>query len=100
NSFGRNCSRSLSNRTSWRSMSISSLPARTSLGWSGSVLARRSKALARATSSWMERLGQVVVGAHLEADDLVRHLVASSQHDDRHLAQLANLLADGETVGS
>src|SRR3989442_1303660 len=48
----------------------------------------------------MERLGQVVVSAHLEADDLVRHLVASSQHDDRHLAQLANLLADGQAVGS
>ncbi len=32
-----------------------------------------------------ERLGQVVVGAELEADDLVDLVVAGGQHEDRHL---------------
>ena len=49
---------------------------------------------------WMERLGQVVIGADLEADDLVGDLVAGGQHDDRDLALLADLLADGEAVDS
>src|SRR3989442_15393989 len=48
----------------------------------------------------MEWLGQVVVRADLEPDDLVGDLVPGGQHDDRHLAQLADLLAYGQAVGA
>ena len=46
----------------------------------------------------MEWFGEVVVGADLEPDDLVGHLVARGEHDDRDLALLADLLADGQPV--
>ena len=49
--FGRSWTLEAPWRTSWRSRSTSSLPALISLGWSGSSLALRSSALARATSS-------------------------------------------------
>ena len=46
----------------------------------------------------VERLRQVVVGADLEADDLVDVLVAGGQHQDRHVGGLADAPADLEPV--
>jgi hypothetical protein len=46
----------------------------------------------------VEGFRQVVVRTHLEADHLVGDLVARGEHDDRHLAQLADLLADRQPV--
>ena len=46
----------------------------------------------------MERLGEVVVGADLEADHLVGDLVPGREHDDRHLALLADLAADRQPI--
>ena len=46
----------------------------------------------------MEGLGEVVVGAQLQPDHLVCHLVPSREHDDRNLAGLPDLPADGEAV--
>ncbi len=47
----------------------------------------------------IERLGQVVVGAHLEADDAIDVLALGGQHDDRHrLARAAQAPADREAV--
>jgi len=37
----------------------------------------------------VERLGEVVVGAELQADDAIRLLPHSCQHDDRHFALAA-----------
>src|SRR6478752_3879818 len=67
------------------------------------MLARRPGAAeqgphARAELPDRERLGDVVVGAELEADDLVELVVAGGQHDDRHRAPGAELLADLEPV--
>ena len=62
-------------------------------------VARRRIDLTRATSSrGVERLGQVVVGADLEADDLVDVVVARRQHDDRHLRATRGRAADLEPV--
>ena len=46
----------------------------------------------------LERLRQVVVRAELQPDDAVGGLPAGGQHDDRHVAALANAPADGEAV--
>jgi len=48
----------------------------------------------------VKRFGQIVVGADLQADHLVGDLIAGREHDDRHLALLADLLADGQAVGA
>ena len=40
-----------------------------------------------------ERLGDVVVGAELEPEDAIELVAASSQHDDRDVAALAQLAA-------
>ena len=45
---------------------------------------------ARDELTGIERLRQVVVGADLEPDDLVDVLVTRRQHQDRHVARLAN----------
>ena len=45
-----------------------------------------------------ERLGDVVVGAQLQAEDLVELLAARRQHDDRDVALGADALADLEPV--
>jgi hypothetical protein len=46
-----------------------------------------------------ERLGHVVVGAQLQADDFVDFLAASGEHDDRNRGPLGfELLADVETA--
>jgi hypothetical protein len=46
-----------------------------------------------------ERLGDVVVGAELQADHPVRLVTARADHDDRHVTALAQRLADVQTVG-
>ena len=46
----------------------------------------------------MERLGDVVVGAQLQADDRVDHVVARSEHHDRDIAPSAQLAAHLEAV--
>ena len=47
----------------------------------------------------IERLRQVVVGAHLEPDDAIDVLALRRQHDDRHaFAGAAQPAADGEPV--
>jgi len=45
-----------------------------------------------------ERLGDVVVGADLEAQDLVALIVARREHDDRHLAAASQAAADLDAV--
>ena len=45
-----------------------------------------------------ERLGDVVVGPHLEAEDLVDLVVLGGEHDDRHLAAAAQPPADLDPV--
>ena len=53
----------------------------------------------RASSSLgTERLGDVVVGAHLQADDPVRLLRHGGQQDDRDPRRLAQVPAQRETV--
>ena len=47
----------------------------------------------------VERLGQVVVGAHFEADDAVDLVALGGQHDDRrHVAGAAQAAADRQAV--
>jgi len=46
----------------------------------------------------VERLGQVVVRPHLEPDHHVGDLVARGEHDDWHLALLADLFADRQPI--
>src|SRR6266542_3171178 len=46
----------------------------------------------------IERLGEVIVRSHLEADDLVDVLVACSQHEDRYVACLTDAAADFDAV--
>ena len=46
----------------------------------------------------LERLGQVVVGAQLEADDAVHGVAARGQHQDRRLRAGAHAPADLEAV--
>jgi len=46
----------------------------------------------------VERLRQVVVGADLEADDLVDVLVSGGQHQDRNVRALADAPADLDPV--
>ena len=46
----------------------------------------------------VERLRQVVVGADLEADDLVDVLVSCGQHQDRNVGRLADATADLDPV--
>ena len=45
-----------------------------------------------------KRFGDVVVGAQLERQDLVDLLILGREHDDRHGAELANLLARFDAV--
>ncbi len=46
----------------------------------------------------VERLGQVIVSAHLEAEDAVDVLAARGEHDDRRLRFRAHLAAQAEAV--
>ncbi len=62
-------------------------------------MAAQHRVDARDELARIERLGQVVVGAHLEADDAIDVLALGRQHDDRHrLAGAAQAPAHGETV--
>ena len=47
-----------------------------------------------------ERLGQVVVGAEFEAEQLVELVVARGEHDDRRRRVAADLAGDVEAVGA
>ena len=63
------------------------------------IAARRSARLdAAAELAHRERLGDVVVGAELEAEDLVDLLRLGGQHDDRHRAARPQAPADLEAV--
>jgi transposase-like protein len=62
------------------------------------VAAAQHAADARQQLARLERLGQVVVGAHLEAEDAVQRLVAGGQHDDRQGRLRAQLAAQGQAV--
>ncbi len=47
----------------------------------------------------VERLGQVVVGAHFEADDAVDLFALGGQHDDRRIVTaVAQSLADRHAI--
>src|SRR3954471_7527215 len=56
--------------------------------------AAQDRAHARDELARVEGLRHVVVGAHLEPDDLVDVLVARREHQHRHVARLADALAD------
>ena len=61
--------------------------------------APEQRAHARQQLGELERLGEVVVGAAVEAGDLVGHAGARRQQQDRHLpAARAQLAQDGEPV--
>jgi hypothetical protein len=74
-----------------------------SIGCSSGSVPRRRRApqkrlYAASELADRERLRDVVVGAELEAEHLVELVVASGQHDDRHLALGAQALANLEPV--
>ena len=46
----------------------------------------------------IERLREIVVGAHFEPDDTIHVFAARGQHDDRRLRRGANLAAQAEAV--
>ena len=60
--------------------------------------AAKDRLHARDELARVERLRQVVVGADLEADDLVDVLVARGQHQDRHVGAAAQPPADLDPV--
>ena len=60
--------------------------------------AAQDRAHARDELARVERLRHVVVGADLEADDLVDVLVARGQHQHRQVAGLPDALADLDAV--
>ena len=60
--------------------------------------AAQDRAHTRDELARVERLRHVVVGADLEADDLVDVLVARRQHQDRQVAALTDALADLDAV--
>ena len=57
-----------------------------------------SAADARRQLSRIEGPGQIIIGAQLQADDLVGILGAGRQHQDRDVALAANLAAHAEAV--
>ena len=58
----------------------------------------QNRANAGGQLSRVERLGQVVVGAELQADDAVHIFAAGREHDDRHFAFLAQAAQDFEAI--
>jgi hypothetical protein len=62
------------------------------------VAAAQHAADARQQLARLEGLRQVVVGAHLEAEDAVERLVAGGEHDDRQGRRRAQLAAQGQAV--
>ena len=60
---------------------------------------RRSTALMRASSlAWIERLGEVVVCPHFEAENAIDVLAARGEHDDRHLRFRPHLPAQAQAI--
>ena len=53
---------------------------------------------AREQLAQVERLADVVVGAHFQPDDAVDHLARRGDHDDRHLVALAQPAREREAV--
>jgi hypothetical protein len=62
------------------------------------VAAAQDAADARQQFARLERFGQVVVGAHFQAEDAVQRLVAGGQHDDRQSRLGAQLAAQGQAI--
>jgi len=46
----------------------------------------------------VERLGEIVVRAHLQSQDAIEILAACGEHDDRHLRFGAHLAAQAEAI--
>jgi hypothetical protein len=46
----------------------------------------------------VERLGDVVVGSHLEPHDLVEHIVSSGQHQNGHIRSRADITEQRQAV--
>ena len=65
----------------------------------GRALAAQDGAQAGLQLARLEGLGEIVVGAELEADDAVHRLAARGQHQDRHVAGAAQAAAEIEPVG-
>src|SRR5262249_22715876 len=64
----------------------------------GERCAAQQRAYTAAELTNRERLGDVVVRAQFEAENLVELLAAGGQHDDRHVAAGAEAAADLEPV--
>ncbi len=48
--------------------------------------------------AWVERLGQIIVGAHFQAEHAVDVVALGGQHQDGHGAGGAQITADGQAV--
>ena len=81
-------------RSSWTSSGSSSEPGVAA----GHARAAQRRLHAAAELAQRERLGDVVVGAELEAEDLVDLLGLGREHDDRHRRARAHAPADLEAV--
>jgi len=64
----------------------------------GGGLAAQHRVDPRQQFARIERLGQVIVGAHFQPENAVDVLAARGQHDDRHLRFRADLAAQAEAV--
>jgi hypothetical protein len=53
---------------------------------------------ARAQLARIERFGDVIVGAHLEADDAVHHVAGGGDHDDSQVVPLAQVARQAQAV--
>jgi hypothetical protein len=77
------------------SRSISSEPKRSTgvlrvhAGWCPLAAAAQHGAHARQQLARLEGFGQVVVGAHFQADDAVHRVALGGQHDHRHARRIA-----------
>ena len=62
------------------------------------VAAAQDAAYARQQFTRFERLRQIIVGAHFQAQDAVQRLIARRQHDHRHRRLRTQLAAQGQAV--
>jgi len=53
---------------------------------------------ARQQFAWIERLGQIIVGTHLQSDDAIHRIALRSEHQHRYLRVSAQLPAQRQTV--
>ena len=68
-------------------------------GQCGRRLAAQHRLDTRRELAWIERLGQVVVGAHFEADDAVHFVTLGGEHDDgQHFTLGPQAPANGKAV--